>query len=62
MGDTVNIAARVENVAKPMVVTVTQATIDCLRIDEYALKACGEAQLKGRGAMHLFQVRRTLGV
>ena len=56
MGDDVNIAARVEQNAQPMTVTVTKATADLLPTSRFTVASVGEVSLKGKGPTHLLEV------
>jgi adenylate cyclase len=55
MGDSVNIAARVESSGLPMRVAVTEETRKRLK-QSYSMEAMGEVSLKGKGEMSLFLI------
>jgi adenylate cyclase len=55
MGDSVNIASRVESKGTPMRVTITDATKNRLN-NQYTFEALGDVLLKGKGEMPLFLV------
>jgi CheY-like chemotaxis protein len=55
MGDSVNIAARVESNSQAMMVAITEATQQQLK-EEYSMKSLGVINLKGKGETLLFLV------
>ncbi len=57
-GDTVNIASRLESHGAPGEIRVSAATRDLLSETDFAFAACGELELKNRGAL---AVHRLLG-
>ncbi|MFM2286729.1 MAG: hypothetical protein RLZZ543_2226 [Bacteroidota bacterium] len=55
MGDSVNIAARVESNGHPMKVAITDSTRQLLK-QKYPIEAMGNVHLKGKGEMSLFLI------
>lgn len=56
MGDSVNIAARVESNGQPMSVTVSEAFLTALGADNAAASSIGMHELKGKGARELWRL------
>jgi len=57
-GDTVNIASRMETTSEPMCVQVSETTRQLLDEARWQLAERGQVQLKGRGPMRTYFVRR----
>ncbi len=57
-GDTVNIASRMETTSTPMLVQVSETTARLLDPRRWKLEERGEVELKGRGALRSYFVRR----
>jgi adenylate cyclase len=58
IGDTVNVAARLEAIARPMQVLVTSATRDAAGTERFDLVDVGTRELAGRAApVHLWELR-----
>ncbi len=57
-GDTVNIASRMETTSEPMCVQVSETTRQLLDEARWQIEERGEVQLKGRGPMRTYFVRR----
>ena len=57
MGETVNIASRMESTGLPGRIQVTEAAYEYLK-DGYEFEARGEVAVKGKGMMPVFLLKR----
>jgi adenylate cyclase len=56
MGDSVNLAARVESNGRPMRVAITQETLSQCS-NEFEFESIGQVLLKGKGEISLFLIK-----
>lgn len=57
IGDTVNVASRLESFARPDEIIVDEQTASCLQEEDYFLRSLGDIDVRNRtGAVNIFQV------
>jgi class 3 adenylate cyclase len=56
VGDTVNIASRMESTSKAMAIHISQATYDLIKDDGFLISDTEEMEIKGKGTMMTYWV------